>query len=162
MKRKPRAKKEPGLAQVRAVIDRYRGQKWALIPLLQSVQEEFGYIPPGAVAPIAEALSLFPSQVQGVISFYSQLYTSPRGKNLVKVCRGTACHVRGGRTILKLVKQELGLDEGETSPDLEYSLETVACIGVCALAPNIVINRDTHGRLNPKKVTRLLGRKEKA
>jgi len=76
------------------------------------------------------------------------------------VCRGTACHVRGGKTILKLVKQELGIEDGETTPDLEYSLDTVACIGVCALAPNIVVNRDTHGHMNPKKVARLLSRKD--
>jgi len=94
-----------------------------------------------------------------VITFYAQLYTAPRGKNIVRVCRGTACHVRGGKTILKLVKQQLGVGEEETTPDLEYTLETVACIGVCALAPNIVVNRDTHGRMNPKKVARLFARR---
>jgi NADH:ubiquinone oxidoreductase subunit E len=93
-----------------------------------------------------------------VVTFYEQLYTTPRGKNIVKVCRGTACHVRGGKTILNLVKKQLNLEEGETSPDLEFTLETVACIGVCALAPNIVINRDTHGHMNPKKVSRLFNK----
>jgi NADH:ubiquinone oxidoreductase subunit E len=147
----------PDLAQIDQIIARHHGQRWPLIPLLQEMQEEFGYIPPEAVQPIASSLGLFPAQVQGVITFYSQLYTTPRGKRVVRVCRGTACHVRGGKTILKLVKQHLGIEEGETTPDLEYTLETVACIGVCALAPNIVIGGQTYGHLNPKKVAQLFG-----
>jgi NADH:ubiquinone oxidoreductase subunit E len=143
------------LRKIDGIIGNYQGQRWGLIPLLHDVQTAVGYIPPEAIPRIASGLGLFPSQVQGVISFYTQFYTEPRGKNIVRVCRGTACHVRGGKTILKLVKQELGLEEGETSPDLEYTLETVACIGVCALAPNIVINQETHGNMNPKKVARL-------
>ncbi len=150
------------LKKIDNIIGGYRGQKWGLIPLLHDVQQAVGYIPPESIARIASGLGLFPSQVQGVISFYTQFYTEPRGRNIVRVCRGTACHVRGGKTILKLVKQELELEEGETSPDLEYTLETVACIGVCALAPNIVINQETHGNLNPKKVARLFeGRRKK-
>jgi NADH:ubiquinone oxidoreductase subunit E len=150
------------LKKIDAVIANYKEQRWGLIPLLHDVQQAVGYIPPEAIPRIAGALGLFPSQVQGVITFYTQFYTEPRGKNIVRVCRGTACHVRGGKTILKLVKQELGLEEGETTPDLEYTLETVACIGVCALAPNIVINQETHGNMNPKKVARLFeGRRKK-
>jgi len=137
------------------IIEKYKGQRWSLIPLLQEVQRQAGYVPPEAIPRIADGLGLFPAQVQGVISFYTGLYTTPRGRNVVKVCRGTACHVRGGKTILKLIKQQLDLEEGETSPDLEYTLETVACIGVCALAPNIVINNDTYGQLNPKKVSQI-------
>jgi len=121
-----------------------------------------GYIPPEAIPRLAKGLGLFPSQVQGVITFYTQFYTAPRGKNVVRVCRGTACHVRGGKTILKLVKRHLGIEEGENTPDLEYTLETVACIGVCALAPNIVVNRNTYGHMNPKKVARLFSKKDEA
>ena len=146
---------EPDPERIEEIIARNKEEKWALIPLLQRIQEEFGYIPPQSVPSIARHLNLFPAQVQGVISFYEQLYSSPRGKNIVRVCRGTACHVRGGKTILKLVKEHLGLEEGETSPDFEYTLETVACIGVCALAPNIVVGTDTHGHMNPKKVAQL-------
>jgi NADH:ubiquinone oxidoreductase subunit E len=150
------------LKQIDTIIGSYRGQRWGLIPLLHDVQTAVGYIPPESIPRIADGLGLFPSQVQGVISFYTQFYTKPRGRNIVRVCRGTACHVRGGKTILKLVKQELELEEGETSPDLEYTLETVACIGVCALAPNIVINQQTYGNMNPKKVARLFeGRRKK-
>ena len=137
------------------IIAEYRQQKWPLIPLAQRIQNEFGYIPPQSIPILAKALGLFPSQVQGVVSFYEQLYTEPRGKKIVRVCRGTACHVRGGKTILKLTKQHLGIEEGQTTPDLEYTLETVACLGVCALAPNIVVNNQVCGHMNPKKVESL-------
>ncbi|MBM4445903.1 MAG: NADH-quinone oxidoreductase subunit NuoE [Chloroflexi bacterium] len=153
-------KPEINLARIDELIAEYIGQRWALIPLLQKIQEEFGYIPPEATQPVARALGLFPVQVQGVISFYAQLYTKPQGRKVVRVCRGTACHVRGGKTILKLVKQQLGLEEGETTPDYEYTLETVACIGVCALAPNIVIGTTTCGHMNPKKVAQLFGERK--
>ena len=146
---------EPDLTRMNELIKEYQGQKWALIPLLQRIQAEFGYIPPESVYIIARTLGLFPAQVQGVVTFYAQLYTKPQGRNVVRVCRGTACHVRGGKTILKLVKQYLGIEEGETTPDYEYTLETVACIGVCALAPNIVIGTTTYGHMNPKKVAQL-------
>jgi NADH:ubiquinone oxidoreductase subunit E len=145
------------LKQIDKIIDGYRGQRWALIPLAQEIQERVGYIPPEVILRIASALGLFPSQVQGVVTFYAQLYTEPRGRNIVRVCRGTACHVRGGKSILKLVKQHLGIDEGETTEDMEYTLETVACIGVCALAPNVVVNKNIHGNMNPKKVAAIFG-----
>ena len=144
------------LARIKTMVYEYSQQKWPLIPLVQRIQNEFGYIPHQSIPVIAKLLGLFPSQVQGVISFYAQLYTKPQGRRVVRVCRGTACHVRGGKTILKLVKQQLGIEEGQTTPDLEYTLETVACIGVCALAPNMVVGDKTHGHLNPKKVEQLL------
>jgi NADH:ubiquinone oxidoreductase subunit E len=149
-----------GLKRIDNIVADYRMQRWSLIPLLHEIQNTLGYIPPEAITRIAKGLGLFPSQVQGVITFYTQFYTEPRGKNIVRVCRGTACHVRGGKTILKLVKQQLGIEEGETTTDMEYTLETVACIGVCALAPNIVVNRTTHGHMNPKKVAYLFSKKE--
>ena len=149
-----------GLKQIDSVIANLKKQRWPLIPLLHEIQAIFGYIPPEAMPRIAKGLGLFPSDVQGVISFYTQFYTEPRGKNIVRVCRGTACHVRGGKTILKLVRRQLGLEEGETTPDMEYTLETVACIGVCALAPNIIVNRTTYGHMNPKKVAFIFSRKE--
>jgi NADH:ubiquinone oxidoreductase subunit E len=152
--------READLVRINAIVSEYSQQKWALIPLLQKIQGEFGYIHPQSIPLIARSLGLFPSQVQGVITFYSQLYTQPRGRKVVRVCRGTACHVRGGKTILKLVKQRLDLEEGETSPDLEYTLETVACIGVCALAPNIVVADHVHGHMNPKKVEQLFKNRE--
>lgn len=143
-------------------VERYRDQKWPLIPILQEIQNDFGYIPQDAIEPVSRALNMFPCQVQGVITFYEQLYTKPRGKKIVRVCRGTACHVRGGKTILKLAKQHLGIQEGQTTADMEYTLDTVACIGVCAMAPNMVIGKQTHGHLNPKKVAQLLGHSSNA
>jgi len=144
------------LEQVDSIITDYRERRWALIPLLQEIQRVVGYVPPEAVPLVARSLGLFPSQVQGVITFYEQFHTTPRGRNVVRVCRGTACHVRGAKTILKLVRQQLGIEENETTTDLQYSLETVACIGCCALAPNMVVNRNIHGHMNPKKVTSIL------
>ena len=148
---------ETDLARIEAIVAEYQNQRWALLPLLERIQQEFGFIPPNSIDLIGKGLGVFPAQVQGVITFYAQLYTSPRGKNIVRVCRGTACHVRGGKTILKLVKRHLGIEEGEMTPDLEYSLETVACIGCCALAPNMVINRNIYGRMNPKKAALIFG-----
>jgi NADH:ubiquinone oxidoreductase subunit E len=152
----PMVNAEVNLEQLKNIIAEYSQQRWPLIPLLQRIQNEFGYIPPQSIPILARALRLFPSQVQGVISFYEQLYTRPRGKKIVRVCRGTACHVRGGKTILKLVKKNLGIEEGETTPDMEYTLDTVACIGVCALAPNVVIGDRVFGHMNPKKIEHLI------
>ena len=146
---------EVELTQINEIVAEHSQQKWALIPLVQKIQDKFGYIPPYSIPIIARALGVFPSEVQGVISFYEQLYTEQRGRKVVRVCRGTACHVRGGRTILKLIKQHLGIEEGQTTSDWEYTLETVACIGVCALAPNVVVSDQVHGHMNPKKVEQL-------
>jgi NADH:ubiquinone oxidoreductase subunit E len=142
--------------RLEAIVDRHRGQTWALIPLLQDIQEAFGYIPPDSIEPIAEVLNIFPSQVQGVITFYAGFSLEPKGKYVIRVCRGTACHVKGGRSILRFMKRELELDEGETSPDYRFTLETVACLGACFLAPTMMINRAYFGRLSPPKVTSIM------
>jgi len=136
-----------------AIIDEFEDQKWKLIPLLQKVQEAFGYVPPESIEAIADACRLFPSEVQGVVTFYSGFSLTPKGRFVLKVCRGTACHVKGSRGILRLVKKELSLAEGETSPDYQFTLETVACLGACFLAPTMMVNREYFGRLNPTKVS---------
>ncbi|MFP4193959.1 MAG: NADH-quinone oxidoreductase subunit NuoE [Desulfobacterales bacterium] len=145
------------------IISDYRGRKWALIPLLQQVQEEIGFVPPESIEPIAEALNMFASQVQGVVTFYSGFSLKPKGRYVLRVCRGTACHVKGSRSILRLVKKELELEEGETSGDYQFTLETVACLGACFVAPTMMVNRDYYGKLNPTKVVSVLGeyRKDK-
>jgi len=148
--------KEIDWEQLEAIISKHRGETWALIPLLQDIQETIGYIPLESIEPIAEALNLFPSQVQGVISFYAGLSLEPKGKYVIRVCRGTACHVKGGRSILRLMKKELGLNEGETSPDYQFTFETVACLGTCFLAPAMMVNRSYFGKLSPPKVTTIL------
>ena len=137
-------------------IEKHRGKNWGLIPLLQEVQEHFGYIPPDAIVPIAEAMGLFPSQVQGVITFYAGFSLTPKGKYVVKVCRGTACHVKGGKSILGMMKKELHINEGETTPDFRFTLETAACLGACALAPTMMVNKTYFGKLSPPKVTTTL------
>jgi len=142
--------------QLKHIIDRHRAETWPLIRLLQDIQETFGYIPEESIETIAEALNLFPSQVQGVISFYAGLSMKPKGKYVIRVCRGTACHVKGGRSILRFVKKELGLEEGETSFDYQFTLETVACLGACFLAPVMMVNRTYFGKLSPPKLTNIL------
>ena len=147
--------------KIDAIIDEHKGEKWGLIPLLQEVQELCGYIPPESIETIATAMNMFPSQVQGVITFYSGFALEPKGKYVLKVCRGTACHVKGSRSILRLMQKEMSLSEGETSPDYKFTLETVACLGACFLAPTMMINRDYFGKLSPNKVTSVLGEYQK-
>ena len=147
--------------KIDAIIDNHKGEKWGLIPLLQDVQELCGYIPPESIDMIARAMNMFPSQVQGVITFYAGFALKPKGKYVLKVCRGTACHVKGSRSILRLMQKELNLNEGETSPDYQFTLETVACLGACFLAPTMMINRDYFGKLSPTKVTSVLGEYQK-
>lgn len=147
--------------QVSAIIEAHQNEKWGLIPLLQEVQEAVGYVPPEAIPPIAEALHLFPAQVQGVITFYAGFSLEPKGKYVIRVCRGTACHVKGGRSILRLMKKELGLKENETSPDYRFTLETVACLGACFLAPTMMVNRTYYGKLSPTKVQSVLAQFKK-
>ena len=144
-----------------AVLSTFEGEKDQLIPVLQRVQEEFGYLPEEAMLGIARHTRVPESAVYAVATFYAQFYLNPRGRQTVRVCRGTACHVRGGPLILEAVERELGIIEGETTPDLEYSLETVACIGACALAPTMVMNQNTYGKMTPNKVADVLSRKGK-
>jgi NADH:ubiquinone oxidoreductase subunit E len=145
------------------IIENNQTKKWGLIPLLQKVQESFGYVPTETIEPIAESLNLYPSEVQGVLTFYSGFSTEPKGKYVLKVCRGTACHVKGGKSILRLIQKDLDLEEGETSPDYQFTLETAACLGACFLAPAMMVDREYYGKLNPIKVNSILGehRKEK-
>ena len=143
------------------IINEHKGEKWGLIPLLQEIQENFGYIPPESIEPVAKALNLFPSQVQGVITFYSGFALKPKGKYVLKLCRGTACHVKGSRNILRMMKKELNLEEGETSPDYQFTLETVACLGACFLAPTMTVNLNYFGKLAPTRITSILDQYKK-
>jgi len=147
--------------EISSIIDANRDQQWGLIPLLQEIQERVGYVPPDAIEPIAEAMHLFPSQVQGVITFYAGFSLKPKGKYVVRVCRGTACHVKGSRSILRLMKKELDLEENETSQDYRFTLETVACLGACFLAPTMMVNRTYYGKLSPTKIGSLLAQFKK-
>lgn len=143
---------------LKAILSSYEGKRHELIPILQQVQAEFGYLPEEVMLEIAEYIGVPESRVYAVASFYAQFRFSPVGRNRVMVCRGTACHVRGAPRILEEVKRELGVQEGETTPDLEYTLETVACIGCCALAPCVMINRKVEAKMTSKKVAELFAK----
>jgi len=127
---------------------------------LQKVQGELGYLPEEAISEVARFLGIARSEIFGVLTFYAQFRTTPVGKNLVRVCRGTACHVRGGARILVEVEKQLRIKPGETTAGLEYTLETVACLGCCALAPTMVINDEIHGQMTQKKIAELFSKME--
>lgn len=139
------------------VLAKYREQRGALIPVLQATQEIYGYLPREAVSRVARELRIPVSKVFGVATFYAQFHLTPRGRNIIRVCQGTACHVRGGAKILEAVQEELKIGPGGTTPDLRFTLEPVACLGCCGLAPVMMINEDTHGRLVKSKLPSILG-----
>jgi NADH:ubiquinone oxidoreductase subunit E len=127
-----------------------------LIPLLQDVQEFYGYISSEAVDKVQEFTGVSASEIYGVASFYSQFRFTKPGKHIIKVCLGTACHVRGGSRILELMEHQLNIKAGQNTPDDEFSLEHVACFGCCALAPVVMVDKDVHGRVNATKGQKLL------
>ena len=143
---------------VQNILSAFEGKKEEIIPILQSVQDTFSYIPISSMLEIARFTGVPESQVYGVATFYAQFRFTPRGKTHCMVCRGTACHVNGATRILEEAETVLGIKEGETSDDLEYSLETVACIGACSLAPAMMINDTVEAKLDPKKVRKLFKR----
>ena len=144
------------LSKIDETLNRYRGEEGALIPILQEAQEIYGYLSEELLAEIGKRLHIPLSRIFGVITFYAQFYTTPRGRFTVRVCRGTACHVRGGKNVLKAVQRTLGISEGETTPDFKFTFETVACLGACALSPVLLVNKNYYGKLTPAKVEQVL------
>ena len=145
-------------AKVDEILAHYNGLKGALIPVLQEAQGAYGFLPKDIISRIAQTLKIPVSQVYGVVTFYSQFHLNPRGRNIIRVCQGTACHVRGAKAVLKALEDELRIAPGQTTTDERFTLETVACLGACGLAPVLMINDDTHGRLTPETVCKLLDR----
>lgn len=143
-------------------LPQFEGRKNELIPILQLIQAKCGYVPEEAMSLIAGFLNVTRGQIHSVATFYSHFRLAPPGKRRVSVCRGTACHIRGAPQILEETQILLGIREGETTSDQEYTLESVACIGCCALAPCMRINKDVHGELTTGKVRRLLDSTAKA
>jgi len=143
--------------RLNGILSSYQRNEDQLIPILQQVQQAFGYLPETAMRKIAKFLNLPESTVFGVVTFYAQFRLVPSGRNMITVCRGTACHVRGGARILREVEKQLGVKPGETTSDFEYSLETVACFGACALAPVMMVNDKVQGRMSTAKVRETLG-----
>lgn len=150
----------PRYPELQEILARYAGQRGALIPILQEVQAAYGYIPQDVIKEIALALDIPATTIYGVATFYAQFHLKPRGRHVVRVCQGTACHVRGGAKILAEVEKELGIKPGETTEDLRFSLEPVACLGCCGLAPVMMIDEDTHGRMTVDKVAGVLAQYE--
>ncbi|MCS7239934.1 MAG: NADH-quinone oxidoreductase subunit NuoE [Candidatus Bipolaricaulota bacterium] len=142
--------------QVREIVQPYAGKPAELIQALHRIQSTLGYLPREAQEVAAEALGVPLSQVRGVVTFYHLFRTRPAGKHTIRVCMGTACHVRGAERILAALKEELGIGPGETTADRKISLELVRCLGCCGLAPVMMVDEDVFGRLDPKKARRIV------
>ena len=142
--------------QLEKTFSGYVGRREELIPLLQDIQEGLGYIPREAMQQVAMFLNIPASSVFGVLTFYTQFYLTPQGKHRIRVCQGTACHVRGGPEIVRAIRKKLGIGPGETTTDRRFTLERVACLGSCALAPAMVVNETVYGKLTPEQALEIL------
>lgn len=156
----PKAASDGGSVEFARVVDRvaasYEGVRGALIPILQGVQSEVGYVPREAMERIGERAGVPASRVFGVASFYSQFRLEPVGEHIIRICQGTACHVQGALAIAEAILNELGVEEGGTTADGRFTVEPVACLGCCSLAPVIMIGEDTFGRLTPDDARRIV------
>ncbi len=123
-----------------------------LVPILQQVQKAYGYLPKPILMAVSDRTGISASQIYGVATFYEQFYLEPHGRHTVRCCRGTACHVKGGHNIIKTLKRTLGIEPGETTDDMEFTFETVACLGACALAPVMVVDGTYYGKMSYRKV----------
>jgi len=143
-------------ARLQEILTPYQGKSEALIPLLQEVQAELGYLPEEAMMAIARTTGVPESDVYGVATFYAQFYFTRRGKNQTKVCTGTACHVKGAARVIDAFERALNLACGCTAEDFSHTLETVACVGSCALAPVVVVNETVHGQFKSSSISKIL------
>ncbi len=143
------------------ILNNYNGERKNLIPILQEVQEKEKYLSAEAVSEISRHLGISENDIFSVASFYSQFRFVKPGEHTIKVCLGTACHVRGGARVLETVERELNINPGQTTSDGKYTLETVACIGACALAPTMVLDNEVHRQMTPQKVTNLFKSQDK-
>jgi NADH-quinone oxidoreductase subunit E len=147
---------EIDLGPANKVIDKYLDMSGNLMPVLQGIQEEYGYIPEETVHLTAERLNVYASQIYGVLTFYAQFHMKPRGKYIIRVCMGTACHVKGAGRIGDAIKDQLGIGHAETTEDLKFTAEYVACIGACGMAPVIMVNDATYGSISVQKTTEVV------
>jgi NADH-quinone oxidoreductase subunit E len=138
-------------SKVNAILARHGNDRRSLIAILQGIQEEYRYLPQEVLMYVATALGISPASVYGVATFYAQFSLEPKGRYVVRVCDGTACHVKDSLDVCEAIRKKVGLEEGRaTTPDLMFTVETVACIGACGLAPVMVINDQVHGQLTPE------------
>jgi NADH-quinone oxidoreductase subunit E len=137
-------------AKVFKILESYHSDKSKLVPILQAVQEEYRYLPEEVMTFVATALDISPAQVYGVATFYHHFALEPKGKYVIRICDGTACHVKGSMEIHEALVAQMGLGKGKTTtPDMLFTLETVSCLGACGLAPAVVINEEIHGQVSP-------------
>ena len=144
------------VTKLNEIINKHKGKPGGLIPVLEEAQVALEYLPISVQKKIAQELNLPLSRVYGVVTFYSFFTMTPRGKHTVRVCLGTACYVRGGKEIADTLKKEFGIQDGETTPDRMFTLETIRCLGACGLGPVLVVNEDVHGRVKPSKIREIL------
>lgn len=153
----PQTQKMRQFEKVCQILDRYDRDPVKLIPILQEVQHEYRYLPEEVLIYVATSLGLPPARVYGVATFYAHFALEPKGKFIVRLCDGTACHVKKSIPILEALKKKLGLDEKQTTtPDMLFTVETVSCLGACGLAPVMLINEDVHGQVTPDSAVKLV------
>ncbi len=153
----PASAAKPSHDQIQALLDKLQVCPDAnLIGLLQQVQDHLGYLPATALEQISRRTRIPLSRIYGVVSFYAQFYTSPRGRHTIRCCRGTACHVRGGRMVIDATRKNLGIDDGQTTEDMMFTFETVACLGVCALSPVVMVDSTYIGKATPRRIDSIL------
>jgi NADH-quinone oxidoreductase subunit E len=147
-------------SKVAAIIKKYEGDKGQLVSMLQDIQTEYHYLPKEALDEVITLLGVPASQVYSVATFFKAFSLTPRGRHLIKVCLGTACHVRGAAKVVDKMELDLGVKRTQTTPDLRYTLETVNCVGCCALGPMVMIDEKYHGQITSDKVSPLLAKYE--
>jgi NADH-quinone oxidoreductase subunit E len=145
---------------IETIIDRFQGDKAQLVSILQDIQAEYYYLPKDALEKVSQILNIPLSQVYSVATFFRAFSLTPRGRHLIKVCLGTACHVRGAARVLEKMERDLGVSRGETTDNLKFTLETVNCVGCCALGPMVIIDEEYFGQMKSDKVSSLLAEYE--
>ncbi len=148
--------KTTDLSQTEKILEKYKNVRGALIPILQMVQAEYGYLPEPVVDLISERLHVSTHEIIGVATFYAQFHLKPRGQHIIKVCCGTACHVKGAKKVLEKLSKTLEVSTGMTTRDNVFTLEEVACLGACSLAPVMMVDEDIHGKLAPDTVATVI------
>ncbi|MFW9604478.1 MAG: NADH-quinone oxidoreductase subunit NuoE [Trichlorobacter sp.] len=144
------------LARAEEVIERYKDIPGNLMPVLQGIQDSYGYVPRPCVDLVAERLNVYPSQIYGVLTFYAQFHLKPRGKFIIRVCMGTACHVLGAERIKETFYERIGIGHAETTEDRRFTFELVACLGACGMAPLAMVNDETYGKMTVQKVDEIV------
>lgn len=143
-------------AIVNEILDRHKRKKSALIAVLQDIQAEYNYLPKEVLLHIRESLNIPLTQIYGIASFYKSFSLKPRGRHMINVCLGTACHVRGGQRILESLERHLGIEVGQTTTDSNFTLEAVRCLGCCGLAPVVTVGDDLYGKMNQVKIQKAI------